>query len=390
MRDNSAPMLMDVTRLIWRRWAGVHPTGIDRTCLAYLTHFADRVQAVVQRGGFRRILDRDQSRRLFDTLLDPRGSTRGQLLSEGIGHALRAAANLSADERLYLNVGHTGLNDPAFVEWCTASRARPVYFVHDLIPLTHPEYCRAGEEEKHRQRILAALDTGVGIIGNSRATLAALRAFANSVERVVPPTLAAWLGVTPVRGTPPEGWDEGHPYFLMLGTIEARKNHLFILQLWTQLVAEMGAAAPRLKIVGRRGWECEQAVDLLERSPAVRSHVEELNDCDDRKLAELLHGARALLFPSFAEGFGLPVIEAMQAGLPVIASDLPIFEEVGRGLITLVNPLDGPGWKTVIKEYARPDSAARVNQITRLRSVHVPTWEDHFNRVEAWLPTLSR
>ena len=390
MRDNSAPMLMDVTRLIWRRWAGVHPTGIDRTCLAYLTHFADRVQAVVQRGGFRRILDRDQSRRLFDTLLDPRGSTRGQLLSEGIGHALRAAANLSADERLYLNVGHTGLNDPAFVDWCRATRARPVYFVHDLIPLTHPEYCRAGEEEKHRQRILAALDTGVGIIGNSRATLAELHAFANSVERIVPPTLAAWLGVSPVRGTPPVGWDEGHPYFLMLGTIEARKNHLFILQLWTQLVAEMGAAAPRLKIVGRRGWECEQAVDLLERSPAVRSHVEELNDCDDRKLAELLHGARALLFPSFAEGFGLPVIEAMQAGLPVIASDLPIFEEVGRGLITLVNPLDGPGWKAVIKDYARPDSAARVNQIARLRSVHVPTWEDHFNRVEAWLPTLSR
>ena len=84
------------------------------------------------------------------------------------------------------------------------------------------------------------------------------------------------------------------------------------------------------------------------------------------------------------------MIEAMQAGVPVIASDLPIFEEVGRGLITLVNPLDGPGWKTVIKEYARPDSPVRDDQITKLRSVRVPTWEDHFNRIEAWLPTLSR
>ena len=388
MRDNTAPMLMDVTRLIWRRWAGVHPTGIDRTCLAYLEHFADRVQGVVQRGRVRRILDRDQSRRLFDTLCDPRGRTRGQLAVEGISHALRAIGDLPARNRLYLNVGHTGLNNPSFVDWCRTTGARPVYFVHDLIPLTHPEYCREGEEEKHRLRIRAALDSAVGIIGNSRATLDELGAFAKADGRAMPPTLAAWLGVSPIRGAPPIGWDDGQPYFLMLGTIEARKNHLFILQLWAQLVEELGAQAPRLIVVGRRGWECEQAVDLLERSPTVRSHVKELNDCDDQKLGQLLHGARALLFPSFAEGFGLPVIEAMQAGLPVIASDLPIFREVGRGVIALVNPLDGPGWKAAILDYADANGSTRMAQVAQLQNVQVPTWQDHFARVEAWLPTL--
>ena len=141
-------------------------------------------------------------------------------------------------------------------------------------------------------------------------------------------------------------------------------------------------------VVGRRGWECEQAVDLLERSPTVRSHVKELNDCDDQKLGQLLHGARALLFPSFAEGFGLPVIEAMQAGLPVIASDLPIFREVGRGVIALVNPLDGPGWKAAILDYADANGSTRMAQVAQLQNVHVPTWQDHFARVEAWLPTL--
>src|ERR1044071_168682 len=61
--------LLDVTRLIWRRWRGRYPTGIDRVCLAYLRHFGPRAQAVVQHDRFRRILDRETSQELF-ALLD--------------------------------------------------------------------------------------------------------------------------------------------------------------------------------------------------------------------------------------------------------------------------------------------------------------------------------
>ena len=68
MLANDAPLLLDVSRLIWRRWAGRQPTGIDRVCLAYLEHFGPRAQAVVQHRRFRGILGRRTSAALFQLL----------------------------------------------------------------------------------------------------------------------------------------------------------------------------------------------------------------------------------------------------------------------------------------------------------------------------------
>ncbi|MFX9676788.1 hypothetical protein ABTO97_19320, partial [Acinetobacter baumannii] len=63
-------LLLDVSRMVWRRWRGQHPTGVDRACLAYAQHYRSRALAVVQRGGFTRVLDRERSMRLFDALID--------------------------------------------------------------------------------------------------------------------------------------------------------------------------------------------------------------------------------------------------------------------------------------------------------------------------------
>jgi glycosyltransferase involved in cell wall biosynthesis len=384
---NSAPFLIDVSRLVWRRWTGVRATGIDRVCLAYLGHFADQAQAVIQHRHLRRVLNRSQSNKLFEELLSDRSGDRFQQVVQGAQRLSASLHSLPGKGRPYLNIGHTGLDQAGFVEWCDRTNVRPIHFVHDLIPITHPEYCRAGEEAKHRTRMLAVLDSATGVIGNSRATLADLNAFAVASDRPIPPAMAAWLGVTTRRASSTPSTSQ-RPYFITLGTIEARKHHLFLLQLWSQLVERYGEAAPDLKIIGRRGWECEQVVDMLERSPTIRGHVTELSNCDDDTLARFFAGARALLFPSLAEGFGLPVVEALEARLPVIASDLAIFREIGRGVIDLVDPLDGPGWKQAIRDYAQPDSPRRDAQIERMQGVKAPTWGDHFSRVEDWLSSL--
>ena len=72
--------------------------------------------------------------------------------------------------------------------------------------------------------------------------------------------------------------------------------------------------------------------------------------------------ARALLFPSFVEGYGLPLIEAMAAGIPVIASDLPVFHEIGQAVPELLSPDDVDAWSRAIMDYAAPDSARRSAQ----------------------------
>lgn len=353
-------------------------------CLAYLEHFGDRAQAVVQHPRYRRIFDRRASRDLFEILATSRTSVRRGLVKS----ILRSAASrkVAAKDRLYLNIGHTGLDDPGFASWVASAGVRPVYFVHDLIPITHPEYCRAGERERHVKRMRTILTTASGVIGNSQVTLDDLADFGRANGLASPPDVAAWLGKAehpnPVKKPAP-----GRPTFVVLGTIEARKNHLMLLQVWQRLIRRLGDDAPKLLIIGQRGWECEQVFDLLDRGD-LKAAVTELGNCSDDELFGYLANARALLFPSLVEGYGLPLIEALDAGAPVIASNLPVFREIGDGVPEFLDPLDGPAWENAILSYSTDGNGPRENQLKRLRSYHAPTWETHFSKVEAWMGRL--
>jgi glycosyltransferase involved in cell wall biosynthesis len=265
---------------------------------------------------------------------------------------------------------------------------KSVFFLHDLIPISHPEYCRAGEAERHHRRLETMLSTGRGLIVNSVATRDELMAYAAERCVAVPPCAVALLAPAklpePYRGRPLE-----KPYFVVLGTIEPRKNHSLLLHIWRQLVAELGDAAPQLVVIGQRGWECEQVVDLLDSCAALRGQVTELPRCDDRELATWLAHAQALLFPSFIEGFGMPLVEALTLGVPVIASDLQVFREIAGEIPHYLDPLDGPGWRRAVLEFVRPGSIERQTQIRRMANYVPPTWDQHFAVVEELLREID-
>jgi glycosyltransferase involved in cell wall biosynthesis len=178
------------------------------------------------------------------------------------------------------------------------------------------------------------------------------------------------------------------PTFVILGTIEARKNHLMLLHVWSRLVERLGSTAPRLLVIGQRGWECEQVFDLLDRSQSLKHVVTEIGRCDDETLAGHLAGARALLFPSLIEGYGLPLVEALRSGVPVIASNLPVFREIAGEVPDYLDPLDGPAWEKAILSYTERTSEARHAQLRRLAAYRAPTWADHFDAVDSWLASL--
>jgi glycosyltransferase involved in cell wall biosynthesis len=381
-----APILLDVSRLIWRRWKGRLPTGIDRVCLAYLRHFAPRAQAVVQHRWFRGILDPDASQRLFALLESPGTHFKSALVLGGIRNLWRVSDR--GNGRAYLNVGHTGLDSPVFRRWVREADVKPIYLVHDLIPITHPEFCRPGETDKHRERMRTVLTTAAGVIGNSQATLDELERFGRSENLPSPPGLAAWLGVDPLPATNESAFPS-RPTFVALGTIEARKNHLLLLEIWSRLIDRLGTVAPRLLIIGQRGWEAEQVFNRLDHDEKLRGHVVELNDCFDEELSAHVSTARALLFPSRAEGYGLPLIEALSLGAPVIASDLPVFREIAGDIPTYLDPLDSDAWEAAIVEYSA-DTGARDAQLRRMKSFRLPDWDSHFEKVEGWLRMLWR
>jgi glycosyltransferase involved in cell wall biosynthesis len=381
-------LLIDISRLLGRVLHQRLPTGVDRVCIAYIERFGASSQAVVQWNSWRRILPRGESQELFTLLRNPRpGAFRDALAV--IGRAcIPPWPSQDAQGRIYLNTGHAGLQEPGLPEWLQRTRQRPVYMVHDLIPVTHPEYCRPGEGKRHAERMEMLLRSGAGVLTNSKLTLQQLHAFARERNLAVPPGVAAPLAPASLQFDHTLPAPVRQPYFVVVGTIEPRKNHWLLLHVWRQLAAEMGESAPHLVIVGQRGWECENVVDLLERCPGLRGLVHEMPACQDEQLGQFLGHARALLFPSFAEGYGMPLVEALALGTPAIATRLPAFEEVAGDIPDYLDPLDGPGWAQAVRDYLAPSSARRDAQLRRLERFDVPTWEKHFAQVETLLEQL--
>jgi glycosyltransferase involved in cell wall biosynthesis len=376
-------VLLDVTRMVWRAWRGRHPTGIDRVCLAYVDHFKDRALAVVQRRGQFRVLSAPRSRKLFDLLLKGHAVAKADLARVLAIAAFLDRRDPPAGGMTYLNVGHTGLNDRAIAGWIERNRVRAFYLIHDLIPITNPEFCRPQESEKHRERMRNVLETATGVIGNSQVTLDELSEFAAAQGLRMPAQATAWIcGFGAGVGVRGKALDR--PYFITVGTIEARKNHMMLLRIWKRIVAVAGEEAPILVVVGQPGWEAGEALEVLEDLEDLEGSVFHLQDCDDEELAAWLAGARALLMPSVAEGFGLPIVEALSLGTPVIASDLPVYREIVGTIPTYLQPDDQRAWEAAITSFMK-DGSERGRQQRQIPGYRQPNWQEHFAVVEDWL-----
>jgi glycosyltransferase involved in cell wall biosynthesis len=275
-------------------------------------------------------------------------------------------------------------------DWLRLRECSPVVFIHDLIPIEYAEYSHPRERVLHERRLENSLRHSRGIVVNSECTKSAVYRYARVCGLKAPPVVVAPLGHDmPKRNDGALSNSIRPPYFLILGTIEPRKNHLLLLTLWRELVRRNGEKSPQLVVVGRRGWECEQVVDLLERCAAIHPHLIERNNADDSEVASIISSATALLMPSFAEGFGMPVLEALSLGTPVISSPLPAIREFAGDIPDYAEPHDGVRWLQLIEDYAHPDSELRRNQITRLAGFRDKTWEEHFGIVREFLNEIS-
>lgn len=117
------------------------------------------------------------------------------------------------------------------------------------------------------------------------------------------------------------------PVFLMVSTIEPRKNHAYLLDAFERTWA--AGSTTRLCIVGRVGWKCDDLLARVRNHPELHQRLFMFNDLSDTSLEHAYAHASALVFPSFVEGFGLPLVEAMQRGLPAMGSDIAVFREIG-------------------------------------------------------------
>lgn len=271
-------------------------------------------------------------------------------------------------------VSHHGLQRGRAIAALRGAGALFVPAVHDLIPIEHPGTTRWLQRRMTRARMANVGRLADGVLVFSQAVRASLDGW---LGRAMPPCMVAPLGLD----LPPGVASPGLPYFLCIATIEKRKNHAILLEAWRRL----GPTAPRLILVGRRSFGAAQALRMLPELPMV----EERGHCSDAELAGLVAGALAVLLPSQAEGFGIPVVEALAAGTPVIASDIPALVEVGQGVPAYLPANDPAAWAAMVDAYSLPGSLARADQMARIAEFRPFTWAAHFTAVEAFLETLA-
>ncbi len=244
--------------------------------------------------------------------------------------------------------------------------------VHDLAFLRLPQTVQRETLDNLRRHLPGVLNAADALIAVSSATSADLERLGGvSARRIhvihegVDPAILAGNGTLPA-GLPPR-------YLLFVSTLEPRKNVVRLLEAFEQAVAAGYPGA--LVLVGRWGWHTEAAQAALARSP-VRERIRHLDYLDRKVLSAVLRAAEALVFPSLLEGFGLPVLEAMACGVPVIISRAASLPEVAGGAALYVDPTrvaDIAG--AIVRLTGDPQLAACLAAAGRARAARF-CWDD--------------
>jgi glycosyltransferase involved in cell wall biosynthesis len=197
------------------------------------------------------------------------------------------------------------------------SRVPLVVTVLDVAVLRHPELFNRWNRTYSRLTVTRVVRAARRVIAISEFTKGELVDVAG-----VDPDRVSVIGVPPRAGLSPEGERADGEYVLAVGTLEPRKN-------LSRAAEAARRAGLELRVAGARGWGGVSA-----------DGVRWLGEVDDAELERQLRGARALVYPSLYEGFGIPILEAMSVGTPVVTSAGGATEEVAGGAAVLVDPLD--------------------------------------------------
>ena len=379
-------VLLDMTRAAARRWNGAHPNGIDRVCDAYASYFSQRAIAVIQIRGRAVILNRAASDELMQSLSLPRWQFRRALVKALTVSAAAPPQRSELQGAFYINVGHSDFDLEAHWRWVGRRELKPIYLLHDLIPITNPAITTARKTARHRGRVESAIRHATGIVANSQTTADGLNGFAHSNGLRLPPLLVSLIaGETLPRVRAP--LTPSQASFVSVGTIERRKNPELLLRVWKEITARLGESTPKLILAGGLGKGSELILFELEKNRELARFVEIKSDLDDRALAKLMAQACAVLLPSFAEGYGIPLVEALERGVPVIGSDLASFKELGQGIPTLLDPAEDQAWVDAILDYCTSGKEYQRQRIA-IPSFNPPRWSRHFSMLDAWLSQL--
>lgn len=258
----------------------------------------------------------------------------------------------------------------------TGRQCKRFLTVYDLIPLIHPEFFEANNRG-HFKQVLNSITADDWVITISEATKAdlcnhttidparvfvAYPAASGGFFRCTDPEREAAVRA---RYKIPEG-----PYVLSLCTLEPRKNTDHVLRSFIRLVRENPLPDLSLVLAGTRGWGFDRIFEEIEGAAEFKSRIIVTGFVDDLDLPALYSGAMMFVYPSFYEGFGLPPLEAMQCGIPVVTSNTSSLPEVVGDAGIMIDPVDEAGlchamYRLYREEDLRQDLSTRAIERAR-------------------------
>jgi glycosyltransferase involved in cell wall biosynthesis/Flp pilus assembly protein TadD len=273
-----------------------------------------------------------------------------------------------------------------------AKGVRFVLFIHDLIQITHPQFVERAANERFRHALVDAMMLADLVITNSEYVASDVRRYLSSRLNFSVPVKAVPLATELVhqsQSTEPLRRDvlraASVPFVLSVGTIEVRKNHMYMIKIWEELIAKQLPAIPNLVFVGKIGWDIEPFMSFIANSDHLGGRLHILSGVSDRELRYLYERCLFTMYPSFIEGFGLPLGESLAHGKLCIASNRSSLPEVGGEFAKYVSPEDVESGVRLVEDLLAEPTAIENSEKEIRERFRPRTWRefasDYYNSI---------
>lgn len=270
-----------------------------------------------------------------------------------------------------------------------------VAHIYDIISITHPQYCHETGVYYFMDYIAAHMQYADSFIVNAQATVNELTKLADQINAKAPPCNVIALGADyHIEGEAAEALlpDEllevckGNNYLLMVGTIEPRKNHKLLLEAYDKGLRDMGY---NIVMAGYMGWNMEQFSQKLISHPDYNKRIFHFEGLNDNAITYLYQHAKFLVFGSYTEGYGLPLIEAIMRGTPVLASDIPVSREVVGNYCEYFEQDNVSDLCSKVKFYNENNNEYKI-MIEKLRQFKCVSWDESAEAIKNLLLSYGR
>lgn len=311
---------------------------------------------------------------------------------KGVGTTEPPDQTITFDDRdvIFLPDASWGYDPFPLLDRAKSSGSKIIFLIHDIIPIDHPEVCHVVYADRFKSWFLQVLSTADLLICNSQFTASCVSTFLiGRPEIPAPPCNVVQLGfdlpapknVRIAHRALRRVLESTMPVYICVGSLEARKN-IQVLITSFEILWKSGHHVTLL-LIGREGWLCDDLIARIKHHPQTGKGLYWFNDVDDCDLVIAYRRSSALIFPSIVEGFGLPLVEALSLGLPVIASDIPAFREIAGNHAIFFTATDAQALANAVKEHLAVASTPGSS------SFRWPTWEESTRSLLVTLKTFA-